>query len=147
MRGLLDRLADNPLPEDSGRAPSALELRDMVSRDLESLLNTRSEAARLLPSTAFAECAASSLTYGIPDFSSFSALGVQDRDSIRRFLEQAVSRHEPRLKRARITLEPQDRYERVLRFRVDAMLQVGSGREKVRFDAVLQLSTQVYAVT
>ena len=55
LRSLLERLVDAPLPEDSGRLPSLGDIRDNVSRDLENLLNTRSEAARLIPD-AYEEC-------------------------------------------------------------------------------------------
>lgn len=145
MRSLIDRLTAQPLPEDSGRALSLHEFRSLVSRDLEALLNTRSEGARTIPA-AFTECRKSSLTYGIPDFSSLSLLGPHDRDSIRRSLEQAIIQHERRLSRVRVTLEPPRPLERALRFRVDALMDLGPEREKVQFDAVLQLSTQVYQV-
>jgi type VI secretion system protein ImpF len=145
MRSILDRLTDKPLPEDSGRGMSLLEFRDLVSRDLEALLNTRSEAARVLPE-AFAECRKSSLTFGIPDFSSYSLLSPRDRDRIRKVLEQAIGLHEPRLTRVKVQLEGQRAYERALRFRVEALMNLGADREKVQFDAVLQLNTQSYQV-
>lgn len=145
MRSIIDRLTDKPLPEDSGRSMSLTEFRDLISRDLEALLNTRSEAARVLPE-AFVECRKSSLTFGIPDFSSFSLLSPRDRDRIRRALENAISLHEPRLTRVRVVLESQRAYERALRFRVEALMNLGPAREKVQFDAVLQLNTQSYQV-
>ena len=145
MRGLMDRLVDAPLPEDSGRAVPLQEIRHSVSVDLENLLNTRSEGARLIPD-AFKECRASSLTYGILDFSSFSVLSPHDRDRIRRSLEQTISLHEPRLTRVRVTLEPQRDADRALRFRVDALLDLGEDSEKVQFDAVLQVATQICSV-
>ncbi len=122
------------------------ELRDAVTRDLEELLNTRSEAVRVL-TDAFPECLNSSLTYGIPDFSSTGLLSMPDRDRIRRGLEKAIMLHEKRLHRVRIIVDPPREHERALRFRVDAMLDLGSDREKVQFDAVLQLNTQVCAVS
>jgi type VI secretion system protein ImpF len=118
-------------------------LRIEVSRDLENLLNTRSEGARTIPE-AFVECRKSSLTFGIPDFSSYSLHSPRDRDRIRRTLEQAITLHEARLSRVRVQLEAQDAFERTLRFRVDAIMNLGPEREKVQFDAVLQLSTQSY---
>lgn len=148
LRSLTERLSaehDSDLRNGSGYA-SASDLRAAVSRDLEEMLNTRSEGARLIPEV-FAECRNSSLTYGIPDFSSFSLLSPHDRDHIRRGLELAIAQHESRLSRVRIALEPQRPFERALRFRVDALLSLGPEREKVRFDAVLQLATQVYAVS
>lgn len=145
MRSILDRLSDSPLPEDRGRQMSLTDYRDLVSRDLEALLNTRSEAARILPE-AFVECRKSSLTFGIPDFSSYSLLSPRDRDRIRRALELSIGLHEPRLTRVRVVLESQRAYERALRFRVEALMNLGPEREKVQFDAVLQLNTQAYEV-
>ena len=145
MRGLMDRLVDAPLPEDGGRRVSVQDMRTSVSRDLENLLNTRSEGARLI-TDSFKECRASSLTYGILDFSSYSLLSPHDRDRIRRSLEQAISLHEGRLTRIRVTLEPQRELDRALRFRVDALMELGPDNEKVQFDAVLQLNTQTYLV-
>ena len=145
MRGLMDRLVDAALPEDGGRRVSVTDMRNSVSRDLENLLNTRSEGARLI-SDSFKECRGSSLTYGILDFSSYSLLSPHDRDRIRRSLEQAISLHEGRLTRIRVTLEPQRELDRALRFRVDALMELGPDNEKVQFDAVLQLNTQTYLV-
>ncbi|MBT2744840.1 MULTISPECIES: type VI secretion system baseplate subunit TssE [unclassified Lysobacter] len=142
MQSLLDQLDQHSPP---GDRRDVYAIRAAISRDLESLLNTRSEGARLIPD-AFEECRKSSLTYGIPDFSSYSLLNVHDRDRIRRALEQAVALHEPRLTRVRISLEPQRAFERTLRFRIDALMELGPEREKVQFDAVLQLNTQVYQV-
>ncbi|MDH2239901.1 type VI secretion system baseplate subunit TssE [Pigmentiphaga sp. GD03639] len=142
MKSLIERL-ESASP-DSGRA-DIYALREAVSRDLEALLNTRSEGARLIPQ-AYAECRKSSLTYGIPDFSSYSLLSPHDRDRIRRALEAAITQHESRLSRVRVGLEAPRQYERVLRFKVDALLSLGPDREKVQFDAVLQLNTQAYAV-
>ncbi len=145
MRGLMDRLVDAALPEDGGRRVSVTDMRNSVSRDLENLLNTRSEGARLI-SDSFKECRGSSLTYGILDFSSYSLLSPHDRDRIRRSLEQSISLHEGRLTRIRVTLEPQRELDRALRFRVDALMELGPDNEKVQFDAVLQLNTQTYLV-
>lgn len=145
MRGLMDRLVDAPLPEDGGRSVPIQDVRRSVSADLENLLNTRSEGARLIPDV-FKECRASSLTYGILDFSSYSVLSPHDRDRIRRSLEETISIHESRLSRVRVTLEPQRDADRALRFRVDALLDLGGDDEKVQFDAVLQVATQICTV-
>ena len=145
MRVLMDRLVDTALPEDGGRRVSVQDMRTSVSRDLENLLNTRSEGARVI-SDSFKECRASSLTYGILDLSSYSLLSPHDRDRIRRSLEQAISLHEGRLTRIRVTLDPQRELDRALRFRVDALMELGPDNEKVQFDAVLQLNTQTYMV-
>jgi len=145
MRSLMDRLVDAPLPEDAGKRISIQDVRNGVSRDLEHLLNTRSEGARLIPDS-FKECRASSLTFGILDFSSYSLLSPHDRDRIRRSLEQAIALHESRLSRVRVQLEPQRELDRALRFRIEALMELGDNDEKVQFDAVLQLNTQTYMI-
>lgn len=140
MQTLFDRLQ-----QDTEAARGTNGLRASISRDLEHLLNSRSEGARLIPD-GFAECRKSLLTFGIADFSAYSLLSPQDRDRIRRHLEQAIAQHEPRLTRVRISLEAPEPLERALRFRVDALMVAGPDKEKVQFDAVLQLNTQVYQV-
>ena len=145
MRSLLDRLQNIPLPEDAGRKMPLNEVRAQVSRDLENLLNTRSEGARTIPEV-FKECRASSLTYGILDYSAYGMLSPHDRDRIRRSLEQTITLHEPRLTRVRVNLDPQRELDRALRFRVDALLDRGGDNEKVQFDAVLQVATQICTV-
>ena len=45
-----------------------------------------------------------------------------------------------------MALEPQRELDRALRFRIDALLELGELGEKVQFDAVLQLNTQTYVV-
>jgi type VI secretion system protein ImpF len=141
--GLVDRLAD--ASGGPGRAASSPDLRATVSRDLEALLNTRSEAVRLI-SDAYPECRKSSLTFGIPDFSSYNLFNPSDRDKIRRSIEQAIGLHEGRLSRVRVTLEAPKPLEKLLRFRVEALLELGPQREKVQFDATLQLTSQAYQV-
>ncbi|MEG0244254.1 MAG: type VI secretion system baseplate subunit TssE [Pseudomonas sp.] len=143
MSSLIDRLLEQT-PTAVGRA-DLVALRNAVARDLEFLLNTRCEAIRLL-ACGFVECRKSSLSYGIPDFSSLSLHSAQDRDSIRRGLEQAMALHESRLTRVRVTLEPLNEQRRVLRFKVEALLSRGSERQQVQFDAELQLHSQTYAV-
>ncbi|MNY82205.1 hypothetical protein D3C86_2241720 [compost metagenome] len=54
--------------------------------------------------------------------------------------------HESRLTRVRVSLEPLNEQRRVLRFKVEALLSLGSERQQVQFDAELQLHTQTYAV-
>jgi len=144
MHSLLEKLVeDSP---GNFRSGDISTLRMLVSRDLEHLLNTRSEGARLIPA-GFDACRRSSLTYGIPDFSSYSLLSPHDRNRIRHALEQAIAQHEQRLSRVRVKLDPPQAYERVLRFKVEALLNLGAEREKVQFDAVLQLHTQAYSVS
>jgi type VI secretion system protein ImpF len=145
----LDRLLDDepgtsrePIPN---RFQNLRELKKAVTRDLEDLLNTRQELLEELPSE-FAEVSRSLVSYGLPDFTSFSLLSKHDRNRIRRAVEQAIANFEPRLARVNVTLEPPRDNDRALRFHIEALLRLEPAPELVTFDAVLQLTTQKYVV-
>jgi type VI secretion system protein ImpF len=155
---LLDRLFDNqPLPPweklgreremrlQSKRFQDVQDLKRCVARDLELLLNTKRELQSDLPDEAV-DLKRSLVTYGLPDFTAYSLSSKMERNRIARAMEQSISIHESRLRRVRIVIDDPKPFERALRFRVDALLQVEPAREPVSFDAVLQLSTQQYQV-
>jgi type VI secretion system protein ImpF len=146
---ILDRLMDDepevsrePLPN---RFQNLSQLKKAVARDLEALLNTRQEILEEV-SPEFIEVSRSLVTYGLPDFSSSSVLNTNDRNRIRRALEQAVATFEPRFERVRVNLESPRDQDRTLRFRIEALLRVEPASEPVTFDAVLRLNTQQYVV-
>jgi type VI secretion system protein ImpF len=147
LPSILDRLMDDKPAEarDGARRFGVAQLKAVVARDLENLLNTRTEAVRIIPD-AYPESQKSVAAYGLPDFMSYSLASPHDRDRIRRQLEQAIALHESRLTRVRVLIDQQKEHERMLRFRVDALLEMPPDREKVQFDAVLQLNTQTYQV-
>jgi type VI secretion system protein ImpF len=146
---VLDRLIDDA-PNASqepvtGRFQSIREMERVVARDLEALLNSRREALEELPSE-FTEVNRSLLTYGLPDLSSFSLLSENDRNRVRRVIEQTIAAAEPRLGRVNVKLESPRDHDRGLRFRIDAQLQIDPAPEPVSFDGQLQLQTQQYIV-
>jgi type VI secretion system protein ImpF len=146
---ILDRLLDDE-PEistepASTRIKNLRSLERSVARDLEALLNSRQETLQEVPSE-FKEVSRSLLTYGLPDFTSFSLLTQEDRSRIRRSVEDAINRFEPRLLRVRVALEAPREHDRGLRFRIDAFLRVDPSPEPVTFDAVLQMNTQQYVI-
>jgi type VI secretion system protein ImpF len=146
---ILDRLLDDE-PQVT-KEPASSRIKDLralersVARDLEALLNSRQETLRELPSE-FREVNRSLVTYGLPDFTSYSLLTQDDRNRIRRAVEDAINIFEPRLLRVRVTLEAPREHDRGLRFRIDALLRVDPSPEPVTFDAVLQLNTQQYVI-
>jgi type VI secretion system protein ImpF len=71
---------------------------------------------------------------------------MNDRNRIRRALEQAIATFEPRFERVRVNLELPREQDRTLRFRIEALLRVEPAPEPVTFDAVLRLNTQEYVV-
>ena len=121
------------------------QLKRAVTRDLDALLNTRQEQLTALPA-ACREVQRSLLTYGLPDFTAWSPLSPVDRQRLRRALEQAIATCEPRLTRVQVTQELPREYERMVRFRIEALLRVEPAPEPVSFDAVLQLHTLEYVV-
>ena len=144
LPSVLDRLLDDEPGVDrelpSARFFSLHDLTRAVARDLEALLNTRQEAVEEVP-PEFAEVGHSLRTYGLPDFTALSLTNSQDRQRIRRALEQAIAVFEPRLDRVRVTVETPQQYEQALRFHVEALLRVEPAPIPVTFDAAL-LKTQ-----
>ena len=149
LPSVLDRLLDDRPGVASepvaSRAQNLRVLKKSVARDLEALLNTRQEALEALPEE-LPELGRSILTYGLPDFTSFNLGATDDRMRVRRCLEDAITNFEPRLRRIRVSIEPQREHDRTLRFRVDALLRTDPSPEPVMFDMVLQLNTQEYVV-
>ena len=146
---VLDRLLDNEPQVSkepaSSRTQNLRTLEGAVARDVEALLNSRQETLEELPSE-FVEVNRSLVTYGLPDLTSLSLLSQDDRNRIRRAVEQAINIFEPRLQRVRVALETARENDRGLRFRIDALLRVDPVPKPVTFDALLQLSTQQYAI-
>jgi type VI secretion system protein ImpF len=146
----LDKLFDD---EPHRPAPAAMrqwsleELKSTVARDVESILNTRialTEAQlAMLP-----ECQRSVLTYGLNDFAGLSLASHYDRTFICQSIQQAIARHEPRLRQVVVTLELNEQQStNALNFAIQALLVVHPAEEPVSFDAMLQPSTLQYSVT
>lgn len=137
--GLFDRLFDTPMQL------SSEELKDAVARDLEALLNTRT----VIDEQALAgypHCAASTMTYGLSDFAGRSLSSPTDRDFICACLEQAIARHEPRLREVTARLDVRDDAINSINFSISAVLAAGTG-ETVSFDANLQPSSLHYTIS
>ncbi|MCE8018514.1 type VI secretion system baseplate subunit TssE [Halomonas sp. MCCC 1A11036] len=121
------------------------EYKASIVRDLEALVNTRQEllATRLAP---YPSLSGSLLEYGLPDFLGRGLHNSEDRQLIQRQLERAIEANDGRFRNVRVRLFDQDRQDRLLRFRVDALLVVMDASQHVAFDAVLQAETQRYKV-
>lgn len=146
---LLQRLLDDN-PEISrepigDRFYDVHQMKAVVAKDLEELLNTRREALTE-PPAEFVEVNKSLWVYGLPDFTSLNLLDPTDCSRIKRSLEGAIARFEPRLERVRVSMQHPNKNDRTLRFKIEAMLRVEPSREPVEFDTVLQLATQEYSV-
>jgi len=145
---VLDRLIDRD-PKRSVEAPltraqSLRELKAAVKRDLEWLLNTR-RTIELAPDSA-RETVRSVYHYGFADLSSKFVLSSRDHGDLAREMEATIAQFEPRLKRAKVRMEPVEGNYRSLRFVIDGMLCMDPSPEPVRFDTVLELSKGAYEV-
>ena len=125
---VLDRLLDDAPVSDTRADPRASrdpagELRAAVHRDLEALLNAR-RPWRSIPH-GYGAAQGSSLSYGVPDFTSGALNHREEREALRHEIELAIRRHEPRLTQIRVRLRAEpDRLRAVLRFRIEAVLRV-----------------------
>jgi type VI secretion system protein ImpF len=144
-----DKLFDDEphLPASAAMRQLSLdELKANVARDVEAILNTRialtEEALEQLP-----ECQRSVLTYGLNDFSGLSLASHYDRMFICKSIQQAIMRHEPRLRDVGVKLELNEQSTNALYFAIQALLVVHPAQEPVNFDAMLQPSTLQYSVT
>jgi type VI secretion system protein ImpF len=148
MPPLVDRLLDAaPFELREALRPSMTveELKAAVARDVESLLNSR--RGTLLEVTKLHMYADQSVfAFGLEDFSAKSISSAHDRNSICRSIEQAISNHEPRLLSVRVALEANVGGAQKVKFSIQAFLMVHPLHEPVSFDAVLQTTTQTYAV-
>ena len=146
---VFDRLLDdNPKIQTESQGPfhfDIVRLKLAIARDMEALLNSRSidldnDIER------YPQARNSMIDYGITDLSSLSLLDPGDRAYLRDKIRITVQRHEPRLGHIAVSLDAPAGTERMLRFRVDARLEVLPTRPPVRFDARLQLSSNACQV-
>ncbi|MEJ8846210.1 type VI secretion system baseplate subunit TssE [Variovorax rhizosphaerae] len=148
--GLLDKLFDDDRRGPASPALRNFSLEDMknvVARDLETLLNTRMVFTEQMLE-GLDQCKSSVLTYGLNDFSGRSLASFNDRTFICRSIELAIGRHEPRLKNVEVKLELDGQSNTsVLYFSISALLTLPAMKEPVNFDALLQPTTLQYSVT
>jgi type VI secretion system protein ImpF len=148
LPSVLDRLFDDAPNQPEQGAILAFSLSDFkaaLARDLESLLNTRAvkldHFAKHYPLSI-----RSVINYGIPDLSSLSLLNPDHRELLRYQIRRAIECHDKRLSQVRVAFDADGNAERLLHFRVDALLKVYPYRPPVSFDATLQLSSNAYQV-
>ncbi len=146
---VFDRLLDDH-PKDVVESQGAMyfdlrRFKQAVARDLEALLNSRcidlNEDIERYPYARN-----SVINFGIIDLSSLSLLNPDDRAMLRDKIRITIERHEPRLAKIRVALDAPRDTERMLRFRVDAVLKVHPNKPPITFDAMLQLSSNAYQI-
>lgn len=114
-------------------------LKSVIARDLEDLLNTR----RAIPDvgfTGFPYAQRSILAYGLVDFSAMSV--SNEVDSMCAAIALAISRHEPRLVDVRVRLVPESGAINRIGFLLHARLKADAAGSLVCFDGMLEPSGQ-----
>jgi type VI secretion system protein ImpF len=153
-RQLVPTILDRLLDDNPGQAHDPLrtsgfllrELKKSVRRDLENLLNTRYRC-REIP-THLEELETSLLNYGIPDFTGAVFANEDDRKELRRIIERIIRRFEPRFKEVTVHLDTKSTSnDRVIRFRIDALLHADPAPEPVVFDSQLEPSSNLFFVS
>ncbi len=146
---VLERLINSGAGSGTGPTASRLsgvrELQDAVRRDLIPLLNTRRKE-QPIPQD-YLQCNQSLLVFGLPDFSAFSLRSPGDQRRLGQAIEAAIRTFEPRLSEVTVICEPRNELDSLLKFRVEALLNVEPAPEPVTFDTVLQADTGRFSVT
>ena len=145
---IIDRLLDFE-PTQSQEAPksrsrSLRELKQSVRRDLEWLLNTRCYPEDV--DEGLTEVLKSVVFFGLPDFTGVSAKSHVEQKRLKQAVETAIKNFEPRFIDLKVTLEPVNNIDRLLRFRIEANLDIEPTPEPIAFDTVLQLGSGEFAV-
>ena len=122
----------------------AMSPHESLLRDLEALLNTRGDGGTDL-SEEFHELKRSLYTYGLPDLTTFDPDRIADRRRMQQTLAQTLTVFEPRLERVHVH-EPILDPNRTLRFSVEAVFRTEHRPEPTRFETLLRLDTNTYAV-
>lgn len=140
---VLDRLLDYE-PTQSTEAPAsrAASLRDLrisVRRDLEWLLNARRFPIEV--DEGLQEIKKSLVMYGLPDTTGVSGASNIEQARLTKELENAIRYFEPRFLDVQVKLEPINNFERTLKFRIEARLDIEPAPEPIAFDMVMQLGT------
>ncbi|MQX37143.1 type VI secretion system baseplate subunit TssE [Roseospira navarrensis] len=146
MPSLIDRLRDDEAI-DGLTGPNASvsrqveSLRRAVRRDLEALLNTRHRC--ISPPADLDEVRLSVVDYGIPDFTGEDMAAPEHREGLRKAVEDAIRRFEPRFLQAAVSivgdLDPDDRR---LCFRIEALMRAYPSPEPVVFDSFMDPVTR-----
>ncbi len=141
---ILDRLLDDAPELERDRPLSGTEaltvLRRAVRRDLEALLNGRRRLFSI--PRAYAELSISSLSFGLPDYTSGAMNEAPAREALRREIERCIKLFEPRLINVSVRLVPRkDQLDTTLQLRIEALLQADPAPEPISFDTIVNAAT------
>jgi type VI secretion system protein ImpF len=145
---ILDRLIDHE-PQNSSepvqrRLLSFDQVKAAVIRDLENLLNTKSQILPIPP--ALRQVNDSVFVYGLPDYTTHNPKSASTRSILRQDIEKAVAKFEPRLQNVTVRIENPTQEERNIRLKINALLVVDPLTEPVTFDTYFDLNKGEYRI-
>ncbi len=134
---LIDNDPDNQVETDPARHSKLKELRAAVRRDLENLLNTR---YRVVAPPEYLELVNESfINYGLPDLATVNMIDGRKKKEFIKNIEFIIRTFEPRFKNVRVQfIDNEDKTDRTLRFRIDALMYADPAPEEVIFDSILE---------
>jgi len=145
---ILDRLIDvepgisrEPV---QNRLASFRQLMTLVRRDIENLLNAKNFAS--LMGAQYQELQNSLFFYGLADFTAQDPRNPSVRDQLRREVEKAVKRFEPRMTNVVVVAESGTQEERNLGFKITGLLMADPAPEPVIFDTRFDINRGEYTV-
>jgi type VI secretion system protein ImpF len=145
---VLDRLIDRKPTVSSEpevlRTVRLARLKESVHDDLQWLLNCKRSIVKI--PTDLKHLRGSLLTFGLPDFTHASLTRAEDHRALQRNIVTAIRMFEPRLKEVVVTVAEGREFDRSLRFRIEAKLDVKPVSEPVVFDSVLDLATKSFSL-
>lgn len=146
---VLDRLIDEApratVDETGSWEASLPEVRHLLLRDLEWILNTR-RLVEPVPD-AYDELRHSVYNYGLPDLTSMPDTD-ESRERLARSVEECLELFEPRLMAVRVTpSEVRDGAGRSLRLTIEGMLRVDPSPERIVFDTVVETASGKVVIT
>ncbi|MCG2586839.1 type VI secretion system baseplate subunit TssE [Massilia sp. TS11] len=119
--------------------------RRWITADLEALLNTRSAySADALAD--YPEVGASVMNYGLIDFANKCLTSDTDQRAICQAVRLAIERHEPRLRKVSVSLQPKKGGINRMDFVITAELKGFHEAERMQFNATFQPSLQRYSI-
>lgn len=138
LRPLFDRLIDmDPASAAEARPKRSLDRRGLrlsIRRELQRLFNTRLH----LPLEALEGRERTVLEYGLPDYSHFSPLRLEDRKLLAEQVRRAVVAYEPRLSRTKVDVGPPDGDPQNLKVVITGELVIDEVAEPVSFPTVFR---------
>ena len=145
---ILDRLID--LEPQLSRESAQYRLLDFsqikaaVIRDLENLLNTKSQITPVPP--AYKEVNDSVFVYGLSDFTSHNPKSPSVRQVLRQNIEKTIVKFEPRLRNVTVQIEAPNEQVRTIRLRISALLVLDPVSEPVTFDTYFDINKGEYTI-